>query len=157
MVSGRTLMISQSTRMPRHRLDALLQHEVSIHLLTCVNGDAQGLKIFRTGLAGYEGVQEGLGVFAECAVGGLTRARLRVLAARVVGVDAMLGGASFVDTFSLLHDQHGFGARMAFNVTARIYRSGGLSKDAIYLRGFTQVLRLLAEGGDLSPFWYGKI
>ena len=157
MVSARNVMIAKATHMPRHRLDALLQHEVSIHLLTCVNGDAQGLKIFRTGLAGYEGVQEGLGVFAECAVGGLTRARLRVLAARVVAVDAMIGGASFVDTFRLLHDRHGFGARMAFNVTARIFRSGGLSKDAIYLRGFTQVLRLLAEGGDLSPFWYGKI
>ena len=156
MVSGRTLMISQSTRMPRHRLDALLQHEVSIHLLTHVNGDAQGLKIFRTGLAGYEGIQEGLGVFAECAVGGLTAARLRLLGARVVVVDAMISGAEFVDAFRLLRDQ-GFGSRMAFNVAARVYRSGGLSKDAIYLRGFRQVLGLLADGSDLTPFWYGKI
>jgi uncharacterized protein (TIGR02421 family) len=156
MVSGRTLMISQSTRMPRHRLDALLQHEVSIHLLTFVNGDAQGLKIFRTGLAGYEGVQEGLGVFAECAVGGLTAARLRLLGARVLVVDAMISGAEFIDAFRLLRDL-GFGSRMAFNVAARVYRSGGLSKDAIYLRGFRQVLGLLADGSDLSPFWYGKI
>ena len=156
MVSGRTLMISQSTRMPRHRLDALLQHEVSIHLLTHVNGDAQGLKIFRTGLAGYEGVQEGLGVFAEYAVGGLTAARLRLLAARVVVVDAMIEGAQFIEAFRLLRDQ-GFGSRMAFNVAARVYRSGGLSKDAIYLRGFRQILDLLAAGSDLAPFWYGKI
>ena len=156
MVSGRTLMISQSTRMPRHRLDALLQHEVSIHLLTHVNGDAQGLKIFRTGLAGYEGIQEGLGVFAECAVGGLTAARLRLLGARVLVVDAMIAGAEFIDAFRLLRDL-GFGSRMAFNVAARVYRSGGLSKDAIYLRGFRQVLGLLADGSDLAPFWYGKI
>ncbi len=156
MVSGRTLMISQSTRMPRHRLDALLQHEVSIHLLTCVNGDAQGLKIFRTGLAGYEGVQEGLGVFAECAVGGLTPARLRLLAGRVLVVDAMVAGADFVEAFRSLRDR-GFGSRMAFNVAARVYRSGGFSKDAIYLRGFRQVLELLAAGNDLSSFWYGKI
>jgi uncharacterized protein (TIGR02421 family) len=156
MVSGRTLMISQSTRMPKHRLDALLQHEVSVHLLTWVNGNAQGLKIFRTGLAGYEGVQEGLGVFAEHAVGGLTASRLRLLAARVVIVDAMIAGAEFVEAFRMLRDQ-GFGTRMAFNVAARIYRSGGLSKDAIYLRGFKQVLDLLAGGSDLTPFWYGKI
>jgi uncharacterized protein (TIGR02421 family) len=155
-VSGRTLMISQSTRMPRHRLDALLQHEVSIHLLTYVNGNAQGLEIFRTGLAGYEGVQEGLGVFAECAVGGLTAARLRLLAARVLVVDAMIAGAEFIEAFRLLKDQ-GFGTRMAFNVAARVYRSGGLSKDAIYLRGFRQVLDLLARGCDLTPFWFGKI
>jgi uncharacterized protein (TIGR02421 family) len=125
-------------------------------LLTHVNGDAQGLKIFRTGLAGYEGVQEGLGVFAECAVGGLTAARLRLLGARVVVVDAMIAGAEFIDAFRLLRDL-GFGSRMAFNVAARVYRSGGLSKDAIYLRGFRQVLGLLADGSDLNPFWYGKI
>ena len=156
MVSGRTLMISQSTRMPRARLDALLQHEVSIHLLTHVNGNAQGLKIFRTGLAGYEGVQEGLGVFAECAVGGLTATRLRLLAARVVAVDAMVAGAQFIEAFRRLRDE-GLGTRMAFNTTARVYRSGGLSKDAIYLRGFRQVLELLGSGSDLTPFWYGKI
>ena len=156
MVSGRTLMISQSTQMPANRLDPLLQHEVSVHLLTCVNGDAQGLKIFRTGLAGYEGIQEGLGVFAECAVGGLTPNRLRLLAARVVVVDAMVAGASFIEGFRLLRD-HGLGKRMAFNVTARVYRSGGFSKDAIYLRGFTEVLGLLRAGSDLAPFWYGKI
>ena len=156
MVSGRNLMISQSTRVPRNRLDALLQHEVSIHLLTYVNGNAQGLKIFRTGLAGYEGVQEGLGVFAECAVGGLTATRLRLLAARVVAVEAMVAGAEFVESHRLLRGE-GLGSRMAFNVAARVYRSGGLSKDAIYLRGFKQVLALLAAGSDLAPFWYGKI
>lgn len=156
MVSGRTLMISQSTKMPANRLDPLLQHEVSVHLLTCVNGDAQGLKIFRTGLAGYEGIQEGLGVFAECAVGGLTPTRLRLLAARVVVVDAMASGATFIDSYRLLR-RDGLGTRMAFNVTARVYRSGGFSKDAIYLRGFKQVLGLLKSGSDLAPFWYGKI
>ena len=156
MVSGRTLMISQSTKMPANRLDPLLQHEVSVHLLTCVNGDAQGLKIFRTGLAGYEGIQEGLGVFAEAAVGGLTASRLRLLAARVAVVDAMVSGATFIEGFRLLRN-HGLGTRMAFNVSARVYRSGGFSKDAIYLRGFKQVLDILKAGSDLAPFWYGKI
>ena len=46
-----------------------LQHEVSVHLLTCVNGAAQGCK-FSSGLAGYEGLQEGSRV-RECSVGGL--------------------------------------------------------------------------------------
>ncbi len=102
MVSGGTLMISSHTRMARHRLDALLAHEVSVHLLTCFNGSTQGLGIFRSGLARYEGVQEGLGVFAEWAVGGLTTTRLRLLAGRVVAVDAMLRGADFIECFRLL-------------------------------------------------------
>lgn len=157
MVSGHELMVSADTNMPEHRLPALLQHEISVHLLTCVNGAAQGLKIFESGLAGYEGVQEGLGVFAECAVGGMTAARLRLLAARVLVVDAMIDGAGFIDAFRLLHDEHGFSARGAFNIVARVYRSGGLAKDAIYLRGLKEVLDLLAAGCDLAPFWVGKI
>ncbi|MEO7244973.1 MAG: flavohemoglobin expression-modulating QEGLA motif protein [Rubrivivax sp.] len=157
MVSGQSLLISTATRMRRDRLDALLQHEVSVHLLTCVNGNAQGLTIFGTGLAGYEGIQEGLGVFAEYAVGGLTRARMRLLAARVLAVDAMLSEAGFVDTFRLLHRRNGFSERGAFNICARVYRSGGLTKDAIYLRGLKQVFDFMAAGRTLDPFWFGKI
>ena len=38
-----------------------------------------------------------------------------------------------------------------------MFRSGGLAKDAIYLRGFKEVLDLLGQGRDLAPFWFGKI
>ena len=157
MVSGGTLMISSYTRMARHRLDALLAHEVSVHLLTWFNGATQGLGIFRTGLAQYEGVQEGLGVFAEWAVGGLTVNRLRLLAGRVVAVDAMIDGADFVAAHRLLVDDHGIGKRTAFGIVARVYRSGGFAKDAIYLRGFKTVADLVADGVSLDPFWLGKI
>ena len=157
MVSGGTLMISSHTRMVRHRLDALLAHEVSVHLLTWFNGATQGLGIFRTGLAQYEGVQEGLGVFAEWAVGGLTVNRLRLLAGRVVAVDAMIDGADFVAAHRLLVDDHGIGRRTAFGIVARVYRSGGFAKDAIYLRGFKEVTDLVAAGVPLDPFWLGKI
>ena len=157
MVSGRTLMISADTRMPDYRLDALLQHEISVHVLTCINGSLQGIGIFGSGLAGYEGIQEGLGVFAEYLVGGLTEARIRLLAGRVLVVDAMLAGASFVDCHRLLCNAHGFSSRGAFNIVARVYRSGGLSKDAIYLRGLRRVFAHVAEGNDLAPFWLGKI
>lgn len=157
MVSGESLLIATSTQMSLARLDALLQHEISVHLLTCINGNQQGLGIFGSGLAGYEGVQEGLGVFAEFVSGGLTAARLRLLAARVLVVDAMLGGAGFVDCHRLLHRDHGFASLRAFNIVARIFRSGGLTKDAIYLRGFNQVFAFVASGHELDPFWFGKI
>ena len=157
MVTGSELLVSTDTRMRRGRLDALLQHEVSVHVLTCINGRAQGLGIFGDGLAGYEGIQEGLGVFAEFAVDGLTDARLRLLAARVVAVDAMLGGATFAECHRLLVEDHGFSDRGAFNIVARVYRSGGLAKDAIYLRGLQAVFDFVATGRDLDPFWFGKI
>ena len=157
MVSGPKLMVGSDSIMPAHRVDALLAHEVSIHLLTFFNGTTQGLEIFRSGLANYEGVQEGLGVFAEWAVGGLTRTRLRLLAGRVVAVDAMLRGADFIEVFHILVRQHGFRRRGAFGICARVFRSGGMAKDAIYLRGFRQVVELVASGASLAPFWLGKI
>ncbi len=157
MVSGGTLMISSHTRMARHRVDALLAHEVSVHLLTWFNGSTQGLGIFRSGLARYEGIQEGLGVFAEWAVGGLTTARIRLLAARVVAVDAMLRGAHFIECFEQLREGYGFRPRTAFSIAARVLRSGGFAKDAIYLRGFKAVIDAVASGMKLDPFWIGKI
>jgi uncharacterized protein (TIGR02421 family) len=157
VVSGRKLLIASDTAMPVGRLDALLAHEVSVHLLTHFNGAAQGLSIFRTGLAGYEGVQEGLGVFAEWASGGLTRTRLRLLAARVVGVEAMLKGATFIDVYRTLTRTYGFSSKGAFGIAARVFRSGGLAKDAIYLKGFREVMELVRVGASLQPFWLGKI
>lgn len=157
LVSGERLMIGSDCAIADNRLDALLSHEVSVHLLTCFNGSTQGLTIFRTGLAHYEGIQEGLGVFAEWAVGGLTPARLRLLAGRVVAVDAMLNGASFVDVYRLLREDCAFSKSGAFDITARVFRSGGLAKDAIYLKGFLEVIGRIAAGASLDPYWLGKI
>ena len=157
LVSGRKLMIASSTSMQRSRVDALLSHEISVHLLTHFNGATQGLTVFRTGLAHYEGLQEGLGVFAEWAVGGLSPARLRLLAGRVVAVDAMLDGGEFVEVYRELVDGHGLSRRSAFDIATRVFRSGGFAKDSIYLKGFQDVVGLVAKGASLDPFWIGKI
>jgi uncharacterized protein (TIGR02421 family) len=157
MVSNGRLLISRSTVMSRSRVEALLSHEVGVHLLTYFNGSAQGLRLFRSGLAGYEGVQEGLAVLAEFLVGGMTVARLRLIAARVVACAAMLDGASFQENFSLLVDRHNFAKENAFNLVLRLHRGGGLVKDAIYLRGLLEILNHLRCGGSLDPFWMGKI
>jgi hypothetical protein len=113
--------------------------------------------LFRSGLAGYEGVQEGPGVLAEYLVGGITIGRLRLIAARVVACAAMLEGACFAETFHSLVREHGFTAVGAFNLTLRLYRGGGLAKDAIYLRGLLQVLDHVKGGGALDPFFMGKV
>ncbi len=39
----------------------------------------------------------------------------------------------------------------------RLYRGGGLTKDAVYLRGLMQILRYLREGGELEPLFVGKV
>ncbi|MBB4187615.1 uncharacterized protein (TIGR02421 family) [Sinorhizobium terangae] len=157
MVSGHRLLIARSTAMEVERVEPILSHEIGVHLLTYFNGSAQGLRLFRSGLAGYEGMQEGLAVFAEFLTGGLSSERLRLIAARVIACAAMLDGASLPEAYRLLVEDHGFLKADAFNIVLRVYRSGGLAKDAIYLRGLLQLLAHLAADGALEPFWMGKI
>ena len=38
----------------------------------------------------------------------------------------------------------------------RVYRSGGMTKDAIYLRGLVELLEHLGAGGSLDRLWLGK-
>jgi len=157
MVSNGRLLISRSTAMARDRVEALLSHEVGVHLLTYYNGSGHGLRLFRSGLAGYEGAQEGLAVLAEYLAGGMTVPRLRLIAGRVLACAGMLDGAGFVETFAMLTREHGFSDSTAFNIALRVHRGGGLAKDAIYLRGLLELLGHLESGGELEPFWLGKI
>jgi uncharacterized protein (TIGR02421 family) len=110
-----------------------------------------------TGLAGYEDLQEGVAVLAEYFVGGLTSSRLRLLAARVVAVRALLDGADFVETFRRLRDEFAFSPVAAYNIAMRVFRGGGLTKDAVYLRGLIQLLKHLGEGGEVEPLFCGKV
>lgn len=157
MVTGQRLLISKGMSVPRHRVEALLSHEIGVHLLTYFNGSAQGLRLLRSGLAGYEGLQEGLAVLAEYLAGGMTPLRLRLIAARVVACAMMLDGAGFRTTFNAMVKQYGFSESTAFTLTLRVYRGGGFVKDAVYLRGLLEILAHLEGGGSLDPFWMGKI
>lgn len=157
MVSRGSLLISAHARFPASRVEPLLQHEIGTHVLTYQNGRQQPFRQLYSGLAGYESLQEGLAVLAEHLVGGLSRPRLRLLAARVMAASALSGGASFVDTFRMLNGEFGFERRTAFTIAMRIYRGGGLTKDAVYLHGLRQMLEYLGKGGTLLPLFIGKI
>lgn len=156
LVSKDTILVGRHSRIPVPRVDALLQHEVGTHLVTYINGLAQPLQLLQSGLAGYELLQEGLAVLAEYLAGGLSRPRLRLLAARIIAVRRLVEGVSFVDTFRELDRSLDFSQRLAFTTTMRVYRGGGLTKDAIYLRGFMQLLDYLRRGGEIEPLFMGK-
>lgn len=157
MVSRGNLLVSTRSRIPVSRVEALIQHEVGTHVLTYHNGKAQRLRHLYTGFAGYDALQEGLAVLSEYLVGGLSKPRLRLLAARVVAARSMIEGATFVECFRELDDVYGFSQRTAFVVTMRIFRGGGLTKDAVYLRGLGQILNYLSSGSTLEPLFIGKI
>ncbi|NNE00484.1 MAG: flavohemoglobin expression-modulating QEGLA motif protein [Pirellulaceae bacterium] len=157
IVSRGKLMINSEMSLPPSRVAALLAHEVGTHLLTYYNGRTQPFQQLYSGLAGYEELQEGLAVLSEYLVDGLSSGRMRQLAARVVAVRHMVDGASFIETFRALDDDYGFTQRTAYNITMRVYRGGGLTKDAVYLRGLRAILGYVQKGGDLKPLLVGKM
>lgn len=157
MVAHDRLLVSSSASLMRHAVKPLLHHEVGTHLLTYFNGQQQPFQQLYAGLARYEELQEGLAVWAEYVAGGLTRSRVRTLAGRVIAVQALVERRSFVETFHLLHEGHHLPAKSAFMTTLRVFRGGGLTKDAIYLRGLHQLVTYLGQGHDPAPLYVGKI
>ena len=157
LVARGRLIIDSDLSLAPSRVDALIAHEIGTHLLTYYNGWAQPFQQLYTGLAGYEELQEGLAVLSEHLVGGLSYTRLQELAARVVAVWQLVDGATFTETFRTLCRDFGLRNRRAYNITMRVYRGGGLTKDAIYLRGLEQILKYVQKGGDVDLLFVGKV
>jgi uncharacterized protein (TIGR02421 family) len=157
MVSAGDLLVGSGMRFPIHRVRPLIQHEVGTHVVTYWNGRAQPFRLLANGLADHDELQEGLAVFTEYLVGGLTPLRLRTLAGRVLAARSVLDGASFIETFRLLRDDHGFSARTAYLVAMRVHRGGGFIKDAVYLRGLLGVMDYIKRGGRLETLLVGKM
>ena len=157
MVSRGRLLVGARIKVPASRVEALLSHEIGTHVVTYVNGKAQPFRQLAVGLPAYDELQEGLAVFAEYLVGGFSRPRLRLLAARVLATRRMLDGADFVEVFRELDRAHDFEQRAAFSVTMRVFRGGGLTKDVVYLRGLVRLLTYLRQGGSLDTLLVGKL
>ena len=157
LVSRGSLLINRDLSTRRQRAHSLMQHEVGVHLVTYFNGRAQPFRQLYSGLAGYEELQEGLAVLAEYLTDGLNAGRLRILAARVLAVRWLLDGATFIDVFRKLNRDCGLERRAAFTMTMRVFRGGGLTKDAIYMRGLIRLTDYLRGGGDIVPLFVGKI
>lgn len=157
MVSRGVLNINKGFSVSKQRAPSLIQHEVGTHIVTYYNGKAQPLELFSIGVPGYEELQEGIAVLAEYLTGGLTNSRLRTLAARVVAVQEMISGRTFIETFSMLTDQYKFSPSTSFNICMRVYRGGGLTKDAVYLKGFLNIISYIKQGKDIKQLLIGKI
>ena len=157
LVSKGNFLIGSDARVARKRVEATLAHEIGTHALTYHNGKQQPLRELYAGMAGYEPMQEGIAVLSEYLVGGLSRPRLRLLAGRVLAVQHITAGADFIETYRALHEEYAFSRQTAFTIAMRVYRGGGYTKDAVYLRGLAELLEYLKGGGALEPLLLGKI
>lgn len=151
------LLIGSRAKVAASRVEPLLHHEVGTHLLTYYNGRAQPLRQLALGLADYIEFQEGIAVLSEFLSGYLSRPRLRHLALRVLAVKNMIAGATLSENFHTIRAAYDFPPQKLFEILARVYRGGGLTKDAVYLRGLVSLLEHLRRGGELMPLFVGKI
>ena len=125
-------------------------------MVTTSNAKEQSLKIFRLGLPGNTETQEGLALLSEYLSGNLTLTRLQSLAHRVMAVHMMVKNYDFPRTCKTLVDDYGLPREDAFNLTVRVYRGGGFTKDYLYLTGLRKALQLYRSGADLQPLFVGR-
>jgi uncharacterized protein (TIGR02421 family) len=157
IVTNGKLLVPARLDVARSRVEALVQHEIGTHAVTYANGAVQPLHVLASGLAQSEALQEGLAMLAEYAAGGLDTGRLRIIAVRVVAVRRLVDDVPFPAIVQELVERCGLTARAAFGVAVRVFRGGGLTKDAIYLRGLRALLDYLGSGGAIEPLLVGKI
>ena len=154
--SQNAVLIKHSAMVNQRQLQALIHHEIGVHLVTTRNAEQQPLKIFSLGLPLNTLTQEGLAILAEYLSGNITLKRLRMLALRVLVIQRMVSGAPFQEVFTWLMDEHGFSADAAFNLSTRAYRGGGFTKDYLYLRGVHDCLKAYREGTCFDDLFIGK-
>ena len=152
----RKVLINRSARFTEVEIQGLIHHELGVHMVTTCNAKEQTLKILRLGLPGNTETQEGLALLSEYLSGNLTLKRLQSLAHRVMAVHMMVKNYDFPMTYKSLVDSYGLSREDAFNLTVRVYRGGGFTKDYLYLTGLRKALQLYRSGTDLQPLFAGK-
>ncbi len=153
--SKKTILINKSMKMNQTEINALIHHELGVHMVTTENADLQALKIFKLGLPGNTYTQEGLAILSEYMTGNMNLPRLKTLALRVIAVKMMINHYDFSHTFKTLMNDYGIDRDEAFRLTARVYRAGGFTKDFLYLRGLKDALKIHNKE-SLEGLYIGK-
>lgn len=157
LVSGTTVKVNSGAKVSSTEVNALTHHELGVHLVTTLNGRKQPLKVLSLGCPVNTMTQEGLAILCEYLAGFMTLPRLKVLALRVLAVDSMIEEKDFKKTFLFLKEEHRVADDLAFTITARVYRGGGLSKDYLYLRGLHTMLNAYETRPDFTNLLSGKV
>jgi uncharacterized protein (TIGR02421 family) len=152
----KTILFRPDAKFTRSEINALVAHEIGVHMVTTMNSNQQKLHLFNLGLPVNTMTQEGLAILAEYLSGNITMKRLKKLAYRVIVVDMMCSGADFVECFYFLKTTHNLGENDAYSLVTRIFRGGGFTKDYLYLSGFVKILRFWEGGNSLVPLLVGK-
>lgn len=152
-----TLLLKKNHKYSDNQIKVLANHEIGVHLVTTHNGKNQPLKIFSNGFVNNTETQEGLAVLSEYMSNNLTMRRMKELAHRVIAADSLIKGYTFADTFDLLFNQYKVSRDEAWQITLRVHRGGGFTKDFLYLTGLKKVYDYYQEDQDLAKLLTGKV
>ncbi|MBK5253889.1 MAG: flavohemoglobin expression-modulating QEGLA motif protein [Peptostreptococcaceae bacterium] len=152
----KTLVINDKAEFNKNDIKLLSQHELGIHMLTTMNASNQPLKFLSLGTPNNVETQEGVAVLAEFLTGTMHINRLKDLAYRVIAVNKVIKGDSFREIFEYFMEEHDFDRDKAFNLTARVLRGGGFTKDYLYLKGFIKIYNYFISGKSMQEFLIGK-
>ena len=155
-VSAGNFHVAHDYRTSRYRVEPLIAHEIGTHVVTRHNGRRQPLHTLAGGLCDYDVLQEGLAVLGEYLAGYLPADRLRILAARVVAAHMAVGEEKGAEIYSCLVDEHGIRSKDAFDTAVRAKRGGGLTKDALYLKGLEELIAYLSHDDEFEILFLGK-
>jgi len=154
--NDKTLVLNKNHTFSQNDINILTNHEIGLHMVTTMNAIKNPLKIFSHGFPNNVETQEGLAVFSEYMSNSMTLNRLKRLAYRVIAVDTLEKGYSFKQTFKLLFNQYNLSKDDAFNITLRVHRGGGFTKDYLYLSGLQKIYNFHKNENDLTPLLAGK-
>jgi len=153
--SRKSVMIAKNLQVSDIEANALVHHELGVHMATTLNASSQVLKVFSLGLPGNTLTQEGLAILNEYQSGNMTLDRLNGLALRVLAVREMLNQNDFRHTYSFLLEEHHLSKNQAFTLAVRVHRGGGFTKDYLYLNGVSTALEE-AKRHDIKNLYVGK-
>ncbi|WP_158224597.1 flavohemoglobin expression-modulating QEGLA motif protein [Agaribacterium haliotis] len=153
--SRRAVIISKNIKVSELEANALLHHELGVHMATTLNALQQRLKVFSLGLPGNTLSQEGLAILNEYQSGNINLKRLQGLGLRVLAVKAMLKHGDFRHTWAYLVEEQRMAHDEAWTLAVRVHRGGGFTKDYLYLNGVSQALALHSQR-DIRNLYVGK-
>jgi uncharacterized protein (TIGR02421 family) len=154
--SKKTIQFRPDAKFTRSEINALVAHEIGVHMVTTMNSATQKLKLFSVGFPVNTETQEGLAILSEYLSGNITMKRLKKIALRVIVVDMMCNGANFIECYKFVKQKYIADPNEAFTLITRIFRGGGFTKDYLYLSGFVKILRFWNNDNDLNPLLIGK-
>ncbi len=162
-VGWKRLYVRKEAKFSREHVESLIAHEIETHILTAENGYQQPYEIFRRGFANYLDTQEGLATYHQNRVLSPHHDK-RYGPARGVLAIAYALDHSFVETRSYLEEELGYAPGKALTKTIELKRGlhdtaepGSFTKGIVYFRGLRAIEQYIADGGDITRLYIGKI